>query len=156
MNFFKLIATATLAVSTVFAPAANAQLTYGEQQLFDALKQAGVSSTIGHCPDTDVLMGYFDPANNAIHICDNVSDTPEDQWLTFKHEAIHAAQHCVNPSMAFTITSSSFLLNNGLQDDWEHIVETYPRSDWAIELEAFTLMKLSDNEVASIVNSACN
>ena len=156
MNFFKLIATATLAVSTVFAPAANAQLTYGEQQLFDALDQAGVSSTIGNCPDTDVLLGYFDPAENVIHICDNVSKTPDEQWLTFKHEAIHAAQRCVNPSMAFTVTSSKFLLQNGLQSDWEHIVNNYKRADWAIELEAFTLMRLSDTEVASIVNSACN
>ena len=75
---------------------------------------------------------------------------------TWKHEAIHAAQRCVNPSMAFTVTTSQFLMDNGSQSDWDFIQEAYDREDWAIELEAFTLMRYEAQVIADIVNDACN
>ena len=58
--------------------------------------------------------------------------------------------------MMFTVTSSQFLMENGNQSDWDFIQQAYDKEDWAIELEAFTLMRLSNVQVAEIVDRACN
>lgn len=158
MNIRKLVATVAIAAATVIAPTAQARVTPGQQSLFNALERAGVTSSIGECESHGVTdtYGFFVPAENHIHICDDVATTQEQQWETFRHEAVHAAQRCVNPSMAFTVNSSQFLLANGRQSDWEFIQQAYDREDWAIELEAFTLMRASNSDIADLVNAACN
>ena len=154
MNFKKFLATAVLAIATVVVPSAEA-FTDGQRNLDAALTEAGVSTTLGEC-ESATAYGYFIPAENHIHICDNVATTEEKVMETWKHEAIHAAQRCVNPSMAFTVTTSQFLMDNGSQSDWDFIQEAYDREDWAIELEAFTLMRYEAQVIADIVNDACN
>ena len=154
MNFFKSIAIAAVSAATVIASPAIA-FTEGETKLGNALDQAGVEVLVGECP-TDKSYGMYNSKLNAIAICTNVATTAEQQWETLRHEAVHAAQRCVNHSMSFTVKSSDYLLKNGLQSDWEFIQSAYDKSDWAIELEAFTLMRTSNANVASIVNSACN
>ena len=156
MNFFKSLAiTAISAVTLVTSPAIASTLTEGETKLASALEQAGVEVHVGECP-TDKAYGLYFPSKNAIAICTNVATTVEQRWETLRHEAVHAAQRCVNPSMAFTVKSSDYLLKNGLQSDWSFIQKAYDREDWAIELEAFTLMRSSNSNVASVVNAACN
>ena len=156
MNIFKFLATAAVTASTLFVPSsASASLNAGEVQLADALNNAGVEVYVGECPD-DKFYGLYSPEHNAIAICTNVAETEEQRWETLRHEAIHAAQKCVNPSMAFTVKSSQYLMSNGLQSDWDFIQKAYDRKDWAIELEAFTLMRSSNSEVADVVNNACN
>ena len=154
MNFKKFLATAALAIATVVVPSAEA-FTDGQRNLDAALTQAGVTTTLGEC-ESATAYGYFIPAQNHIHICDNVATTEQLVMQTWKHEAVHAAQRCVNPSMAFTVTTSRFLLDNGSQSDWNFIQEAYDREDWAIELEAFTLMRYEAQVIADIVNDACN
>ena len=154
MNFFKSIAIAAVSAATVIASPAIA-FTEGEAKLGNALDQAGVEVLVGECP-TDKSYGMYNSKLNAIAICTNVATTAEQQWETLRHEAVHAAQRCVNHSMSFTVKSSDYLLKNGLQSDWEFIQSAYDKSDWAIELEAFTLMRTSNANVAAIVNSACN
>ena len=156
MNFFKSLAiTAISAVTLVTSPAIASTFTEGEKALFNSLDQAGVEVLVGECP-TDKSYGMYNSKLNAIAICTNVATTVEQRFETLRHEAIHAAQRCVNPSMAFTVKSSDYILNNGYQSDWEFIQKNYKAKDWAIELEAFTLMRTSNSNVASIVNSACN
>ena len=155
MNIFKSFAVAALSAATFIASPALASVTEGERNLAEALEQAGVQVHVGECP-TDKAYGLYFPADNTIAICSNVATTAEQRWETLRHEAVHAAQRCVNPSMSFTVKSSTFLLKNGLQSDWEFIQESYAKEDWAIELEAFTLMRTSNNNVANLVNSACN
>ena len=155
MNFFKSLAiTAISAVTLATSPASASTFTASETKLIDSLNQAGVEIQVGKCR-TEGSYGYFMPAKNLIGICSNVATTADQQWETLRHEAIHAAQRCVNPSMAFTVKSSDYLLKNGLQSDWSFIQKSYDREDWAIELEAFTLMRTSNANVAAIVNSAC-
>ena len=154
MNIFKFIATAAVAASTIAAPSL-ASLDAGEAKLADALDNAGVEVLVGDCP-MDSAYGFYHSQKNIIAVCTNVAVTPEKRWETLRHEAIHAAQKCVNPSMAFTVTSSQYLLANGRQSDWDFIQKAYDRKDWAIELEAFTFMRSSNSEVAAIVNNACN
>ena len=155
MNIFKSVAIAAISAATVIASPALASVTEGERNLVSALDQAGVEVHVGECP-TDKAYGLYFPSKNAIAICTNVATTVEQRWETLRHEAVHAAQRCVNPSMAFTVKSSDYLLKNGLQSDWSFIQKAYDREDWAIELEAFTLMRSSNSNVASVVNSACN
>ena len=156
MNFFKSLAiTAISAVTLATSPAIASTLTEGETKLVNALDQAGVEVHVGECP-TDKAYGLYNSKLNAIGICTNVATTLEMRWETLRHEAVHAAQRCVNPSMAFTVKSSDYLMKNGLQSDWSFIQKAYDKSDWAIELEAFTLMRTSNSNVASVVNSACN
>ena len=153
MNIRAFVATIAITAAAALAPSANA-FTSDEQRLFTALENAGVSSTIGEC-ETDRAYGFYVPSENRIHICDNVATTTQQQWETLRHEAVHAAQRCVNPSMAFTVTTSQFLMANGRQSDWSFIQEAYDREDWAIELEAFTLMRSSNSEIANLVSNAC-
>ena len=157
MNISRFVATIAIAAATVVAPA-EARPTMGQQQLVSALERAGVTTSVGDCVPHGVtgVHGFFVPAKNHIHICDDVATTDKQQWETFRHEAVHAAQRCVNPSMAFTVNSSQYLLANGSQSDWEFIQQAYPREDWAIELEAFTLMRASNSEIARLVDDACN
>ena len=155
-NFRAFVATAIIAASSIVGTAAQAQP--GAKQLFDSLDAAGVTYSSGECASHKITgtYGFYVPAKNHIHICTDVATTEEQQWETFRHEAVHAAQRCVNPSMAFTVNSSQFLLQNGSQSDWEFIQRAYDREDWAIELEAFTLMRQSNAQIAELVDTACN
>ena len=155
MNFKAFFATAVVAFSSVTAVQAQPA---GQQALFKALDRAGVTYSKGACEEHGITetFGFFVPAKNHIHICDDVATTEEQVWETFRHEAVHAAQRCVNPSMAFTVNSSQYLLSNGLQSDWNFIQRAYDREDWAIELEAFTLMRRSNTEIAQLVEATCN
>ncbi len=141
MNFFKSLAfTAVVAASSITTVEAQPA---GQQALFKALDRAGVTYSKGACAEHGIedTYGFFVPAKNHIHICDDVATTEEQVFETLRHEAVHAAQRCVNPSMAFTVHSSQYLLSNGLQSDWSFIQRAYDQKDWAIELEAFTLMR---------------
>lgn len=153
MSFFKTLAAALVATATIAGTAVQAET--GGRRLVETLEAAGVTTSVGACKTTGAY-GWFIPAENHIHICDNVAVTSDQQWETLRHEAVHAAQRCVNPSMAFTVTSSQYLMENGSQSDWSFIQEAYDREDWAIELEAFTLMRSSNNQIADLVDRTCN
>lgn len=155
-NFRSFVVTAVLAATSVVGTAVQAQP--GAQSLFNALDNAGVSYSSGECASHKITgtYGFYVPADNHIHICTDVATEEAQQFETLRHEAVHAAQRCVHPSMAFTVNSSQFLLSNGLQSHWEFIQEAYDQEDWAIELEAFTLMSRSNSEIAALVNAACN
>ncbi len=156
MNFFKSLAfTAVVAASSITTVEAQPA---GQQALFKALDRAGVTYSKGACEKHGIedTYGFFVPAKNHIHICDDVATTEEQVWETFRHEAVHAAQRCVNPSMSFTVNSSQYLLSNGLQSDWKFIQRAYSKEDWHIELEAFTLMRQSNQQIADLVNATCN
>ena len=154
MNITKFAAIA-LATATALISPAHASMDNDQRQLAVALDNANVELHVGECPD-DRAYGFYNSEHNAIVICTNVAKTVEQRWETLRHEAVHAAQRCVNPSMAFTVSSSDYLMSNGLQSDWSFIQSAYDKSDWAIELEAFTLMRTSNTNVASVLNNACN
>ena len=155
-NFRSFVATAVLAATSVVGTAVQAQPGY--QSLIKALDNAGVSYSAGECASHNITgtYGFYVPSENHIHICTDVATEEAQQYETLRHEAVHAAQRCVHPSMAFTINSSQYLLSNGLQSHWSFIQEAYDQEDWAIELEAFTLMSRSNSEIAALVNSVCN
>ena len=156
MSFKKFIATAALAVAATVAPASAYQ--EGGAQLNSVLEQAGVEVTAGACEPhgiTDTL-GFFMPSKKWIHICTDVATTEAQQYETLRHEAVHAAQHCVDPSMQSTVMKHSWIDDNYSKSDWSFIKQAYDKSDWLIEIEAFTLMRYSNFQVAKLVNLACN
>ena len=154
---FKFLASAALATAAVVLPTA-ARAEVGGNNLVQALDRAGVEVTVGNCQEHGITgtYGFFHNGDNWIHICSDTADTQRQQWETLRHEAVHAAQFCKNPSMTSTLTTPEYLKKNSRESDAEFIVRAYDKADWAIELEAFTLMRLSNNQVADIVNYACN
>ena len=153
-SFKKFFATAALAFAATTTPAMAQP---GGVELYTALDNAGVEITTGNCEAKGVTgtYGFFMPSKNWIHICEDVAVSDAQQWETLRHEAVHAAQQCMNPNMTSTLTTPAFLQKYGNQSEWEFIKSAYEKHDWLIELEAFTLMKLSNSQVADIVAEAC-
>ena len=123
-----------------------------------ALDEAGVEYTAHECAShglTD-MYGFFQPDQNWIHVCTDVATTNQLAWMTMRHEAVHAAQFCLDPSMSSTLASTTWLFANGSQEDWDLIQQHYEQEDHLIELEAFTLMRESNLTIAELVNAACN
>ena len=156
MSFRSFIAAAVVAATSAIAPVQA--MPEGGAELQKALDQAGVEYTSGDCKPHGIngVHGFYHPVKNWIHVCTDVATTEAQRWNTFRHEAVHAAQFCVNPSMSFTVMSSKYLLENGRQSDWDFIQRAYSKEDWAIELEAFTLMRESNQAITELVNAACN
>lgn len=154
--FFKtLLSTLVIAASTFVAPAAEA-FTAGEQRLLNEVAEAGVTVEVTECPQDLGAYGLFLPKFNTIVICTNVATTKEMQWQTFRHEAVHAAQFCIDPSMQTTVYSPNWVIENTSKQDAWVITNNYEREDWLIEGEAFTMMRWSNNQIARIVDNACN
>ena len=156
MSFKKFIATAALAVAATVAPASAYQ--EGGVQLGKALERAGVEVTAEPCEPHGItgVYGFFSPAKNWIHICTDVATTEEQRYETLRHEAVHAAQFCVDSNMQDTVMSSDWIDDNYRKSDWSFIKQSYDRSDWLIEIEAFTLMRYSNYSIARIVNDNCS
>ena len=154
--FKSLIASAAVAVSTIVAPvtAEAGQLTQGQRQLLNTLDAVGTQVEVGECAK-DGSLGWFSPKHNFIAICSNVVDSEEQAWETLRHEAVHVAQMCVDPSMDSTVLRYSFLQKYGDPSDWNFIKRAYHYSDWMIELEAFTLMRLSNAQISEFVAESC-
>lgn len=153
---FKWIPAVVAAVCLYTIPAkASGNLTPGETQLVKALSDAGVELYVQPCED-DSIYGAYSSQYNAILICNNVADSISQRWETLRHEAIHVAQRCVNPAMTNMVHSQAYIEYYAHESDLEAIARNYDPEDWAIEAEAFTLMRRSNQYVAEVVNKACN
>ena len=155
MNFSKIFASIAVATVATVSPAIANQATPGQIALWDAIEAQGTTIDVGECEETDAY-GWFNSSTNRIVICTNVATDVATRFETLRHEAVHLAQKCVNPSMESVVTSRKWLFNNGFQQDWDFIQEAYDEEDHMIELEAFTLMRESNQTIASVVNEACN
>jgi hypothetical protein len=165
MNF-KALALATVTAAAVIAPTAIAPakaFNAGGLNLIKAIDKAGVELNQSACPNGNSY-GWFSYrrgtwSNASIQICTNVATTYEDQWETLRHEAIHVAQKCNNPSHGHdfeTLTTWSFLKGQATDSDANFVMDNYPKAKWLIEIEAFTFMKKSNQTIANLVNKACN
>lgn len=153
------------ATATPTAPAAPTAPRYlsGEQALLNSIKNAGVTVSVNACPDGNSY-GWFSYrkgswSNASIQICTNVATNQNDQWETLRHEAVHVAQKCNNPSHGNnfeTLTTWSFIKGQATDSDANFVMNNYPEAKWLIEIEAFTFMKKSNQTVANLVNEACN
>lgn len=154
---FKSFAAITITAASIFTSntAQAAQLSSGQRALVNALHTAGVELEVGKCESNEAF-GFYNPKVNFIGICANVATTPQQRWETLRHEAVHAAQKCINPSMTSMVKSVAYIEYHANQSDADFIMKAYGREDWAIELEAFTLMRRSNAYVAQVVNKACN
>ena len=158
MSFKSFLSAATTAISLFIAPVAvvnAAELTPGEEYLVESLYNAGVDVSVGECP-SDQYYGLFFPQQNAIAICTNVATTVERRWMTLRHEAIHAAQRCIDPSMTTTAHPIRVVYANVSKHDFVQVRNHYGPEDWNIEYEAFTYMRRSNVYVANVLRSACN
>ena len=157
MSFKKFIASAVVAIAATVSPA-QAYVPAGGVELIDELQQAGVKISTGNCEAEGLTgtYGFFMPSKNWIHICEDVAVSDAQQWETIRHEAVHAAQFCMDSSMQTTVMKHSWIDDNYSKSDWSFIKQAYDKSDWLIEIEAFTLMRYSNQAVTEVVNHACN
>ena len=155
----KLATTAVAAVLSLGGLAPEAKAEQGGEALFIALDRAGVEVVIEACEkDTSYgfyrsFVGHTDPGT--IHICTNVATTSNDRWETLRHEAVHAAQHCRSTDFE-TVMTDEWLEKSHSRQDAQFIMESYDRSDWIIELEAFTLEHAPNGFIAQLVNQNCS
>ena len=166
-NFKNLALAALTLVATVAPTAITPAQAYtrnaGQEALVSAIRETGVTVTTSTCED-DGSYGYFSYYTNTwrnakIQICTNVATTQAQVWETLRHEAVHVAQKCENidhGNSFETLTTTSWLRKYGSQSDAQFIKSAYPKAKWAIEFEAFTLQKYSNQTIANIVNKACN
>ena len=166
MRNFKNLALAALTFVATVAPTAIApaqagafnNLTTGQKELIVSIKRQGVDITASACEDNGSY-GYFSYytgtwANAKIQICTNVATSQAEQWETLRHEAVHVAQKCENRDHGNsfqTLSTTSWLRKYGSQSDAQFIKSAYPRAKWAIEFEAFTLQKYS-NQTLSLIH----
>ena len=156
MRFFKtLISSAITAATLLVAPVQAAEFTDGEQFLIESLVEAGVTLAAGDCP-TDENYGFYIPSEKYIGICTNVATDEAMAWETLRHEAVHVAQACIDPKMQTMVHNRAYIQANASFEDRILIAAHYDRSDWTVELEAFTLEHKSNEYIASMVNYACN
>ena len=158
MSINSFLSAAYTAITLLVAPVAvvnAAEFNPGEEYLVDTLHQAGVDIAVDECPSDDYY-GLFFPQQNAIAICTNVATTVERRWMTLRHEAIHAAQRCIDPSMNTTAHPIRVVYDNLSKNDFINVRNHYGPDDWNIEYEAFTYMRRSNIYVANVVRSACN
>ena len=145
---------AALCLYTLPAKSAGA-FSPGEERLLEALNKAGVEIVIEPC-ETPGYYGAYSAKFNELYICTNTIGGISQFWETMRHEAIHVAQRCVDPGMSETVHSKAYLEHYGHDADAKLIMATYDKEDWAIEVEAFTLMRRSNDFVADVVIKACN
>ena len=159
-NFKAFVAT-TIAAASIFTAPVEAFTTarQGQQELLSALQTAGVTMESGDCEEafdlTDTY-GFYYHEEKYIAICTDVVEDEAKAWETLRHEAIHVAQGCIDPSMQTTAHRWAYVEKNANETDAQLIIRAYDREDWAIELEAFTFMRRSNSYVASMVNHTCN
>lgn len=128
----------------------------GENALSNIIYDIGYTTSVEPCYEDGVL-GWHNRATKEIRVCSNRGLSNAEAWETFRHEAIHAAQRCVDPSMNTTVFNLEWLSQqNSAPYWWEHVTANYPRNKWAIELEAFIFMEYANSDVANIVRQACN
>lgn len=158
MNFSKFLSTLALTVATTIAPVhayTGVETTPGQEALFEAIYEAGGTVDVGACAEDDTY-GWFQPSSKRIVVCSNVAETVAKRYETLRHEAVHLAQRCRVPHARETLFAHKLLFNNGSQSDWNFIQQAYSPESHMIELEAFTLMRESNQAIATIVNKACN
>lgn len=158
MNFTKFIASAALAVASTFTPAlayTGAEVTPGQEALFEAIYEAGGTVDVGNCTADDTF-GWFEVNTKRIVVCTNVAETVAMRYETLRHEAVHLAQRCRAPKSRETLFAHKALFANANESDWSFIKRAYRPESHMIELEAFTLMRKSNQTIATLVNRACN
>ena len=157
MNFKALLATAAIATASFFTGGEAMANQKGGAALFYALQDAGVEVKVSECED-DSSYGFYRSYVGAyqpgmIQICTNVAVTENDRYETLRHEAVHAAQHCRGWD---TVMKDTWMKQNVTQEDKRFVMSAYDKSDWIVEIEAFTLEHFPNAFIAKLVNINCN
>jgi len=142
----KLCLAAITAVATILP--VSAEIQPGTDSLIRTIDENGILVTINHeeCA-TGTYSGQYRwlGFQRELRLCPGRTVDARDHE-TVRHEVIHAIQHCVNVARG-TSTNMSIIDDPDMLMDFaeanltpreiEWITQTYPRSQWLTELEAF-------------------
>ena len=143
----KKIALAAIAAAATFMPVA-AEVQPGTYQLLDTLNTNGILVTYNHdtCLTEDNHGSYrWTGMKREMRLCPGDTVDALDHEVV-RHETIHAIQHCINvirdtdtntPVITDFEEFKAFVEANLSEKQIERIMEIYPKTHWATELEAF-------------------
>ena len=162
MKFKNLLIAALAAVST--SVPAFARIDDGTQKLLQTLQSSGIAITVNeHCDGTAHGTYSWAGFRRQIDLCPGQSIDARDHG-TVRHEAWHAIQHCVQAQRGCAVTA----INDDRHDLYDfaykilgqefiaRIHQSYPRSEWDSEVEAFLAEhSLSADEITAMFRKVC-
>ncbi len=102
---------------------------------YDGVKTTKKDKT--QCENNKGLQGFYDPSRRTIVICSNNFETSGEARLVMQHEIVHAAQHCYGGTLSRnSMLKALYFRQPPISDDFETVLELYPKGEWVNELEA--------------------
>ena len=161
----KLLTAAAAFAALTFATPAQAYVSQADieatRAIVQKLRATGVTvTTPSSCPGGQA--GLYSFSTSTLTICPLAMQSRELFVETIAHEAVHAAQHCVNGPLIATVRKDRVgvwakNIANGLLYKWDHVKAHTKHLDAdarAIEYEAYSL-EASPATVLAILKKAC-
>ena len=160
--FNKLITAALAAVS--FALPVSAEIQPGTYDLIGTVSDhLTVQFNTDSCSEPGIVGSYM-LTNKTLTLCPGLEVTADDHD-TVRHEVWHAIQHCLGDPNSYSLTP---VFKPNSPDWWKyvgadltvatagHIRDSYPKSAWDIEYEAFVMADtLTSSEIEGLFIKAC-
>ena len=166
MNPIQRIAIAALSF-TLSATPVSARIEEGTPDLLSLLMDSGITVTVNgpNCASGEYHGVYrFLGMKREMDLCPGSEVTAIDH-ATVRHEAFHAVQHCINTIRGTELTTP---LEQDPEELWadaqqylhpqtiQHILDTYPRDNWGVELEANIAERvMTAEELSELFTKAC-
>jgi len=155
--------TAALAAVS-FALPVSAEIQPGTYDLLDTVSDhLTVKYNTGSC-DQPGVAGSYQSTNRTLTLCPGLKVTADDHD-TVRHEVWHAIQHCLmdnqNAGLAVVIKKDTpdwwkYVGSNLTVAQAQWIQESYPKSHWDVEYEAFVMANtLTSSEIEGLFLKAC-
>jgi hypothetical protein len=166
MNLLKKLTIAALSFTMAATPV-SARIEDGTSDLLGLLMDSGITVTLNgpNCNSGEFHGVYrFLGMKREMELCPGTEVTAIDH-ATVRHESFHAVQHCVNTIRGTDLSTPieqdpEALWANAQQylhpDTIQHVLDTYPREDWGVELEANIAERvMTAEELIVLFNKAC-
>ena len=159
----KRLMTAALAAVS-FALPVSAEIQPGTYDLLDTVEDhLTVKYNTGSCSQPGVV-GSYKLGNKTLTLCPGLEATADDHD-TVRHEVWHAIQHCLGDADSYSLTP---VFKPNTPDWWKfvgadltvatagHIQDSYPKSAWDVEYEAFVMAQtLTSSEIEGLFIKSC-
>ena len=116
------------------------------------------------CHSNTDMLAYYHSEQKYLSFCSNNMNnySNSERIMVLKHELIHLAQDCkagFNNNNLTAILPKHILLNahDLMSDEIIRMIEnSYPESNWVIELEAYVLQNFDNDFIMQILINECN
>ncbi len=154
--------TAALAATSIALPV-SATIQPGTPSLIETVSES-MTVVINGATCNPGVAGSYKLSNQTLTLCPG-TDINADDHDTVRHEVWHAVQHCLTEDISKGLEP---VVAKGTDDWWEligsnlslktaaWIHESYPKSHWDVEYEAFVMAStLTSSEIETVFIQAC-